>query len=184
MTSTTSLSPTNPGRNAADPSHSYSVPESLPSYHDSQIASSVRPTTALSTIHESALTNSSGHQWLFLRTNTRPRKPESLPFLWEGDIITGNVVLDLREKTAESAKGVTISVGTYIHAPLCSQARSRCLCTQFDVGRSSVARHLSEETKISSSKKHRSSGRRLPRERWESCKASRPGPFDFPCRNK
>ncbi|KAF5342241.1 hypothetical protein D9611_001660 [Ephemerocybe angulata] len=92
--------------------------EHLPSYQASQTASPRSTITAahanlntLSTEHQSTLVDSSGkNKWLSLTVTTRPRKPQSLPQYWEGDIIKGQVELDLREGKTENAKRLSISV--------------------------------------------------------------------------
>jgi hypothetical protein len=84
----------------------------LPSYQDSQSARKAElASAALSTQHESALYDSPNCKWLILRTNTRPRKPESLPIFREGDIISGEVELHLTK--GENMKSITISVREY-----------------------------------------------------------------------
>lgn len=92
--------------------------DDLPSYLDSQAAALEEeqqqarghPTNTLLTTHKSSLITSSGHQWLILRTATRPRQPASLPIFWEGDVISGSVILDLKEGSSENIKCVLVSL--------------------------------------------------------------------------
>lgn len=98
----------------------------LPSYHEAQVAVVQAPalqtnpesTDNLTTTHKSALLDGQ-HEWLILRTITKPRKPESLPVFEEGDIIKGEVEVDPSKKTINGVKSITVSVGIDIlpHIP-------------------------------------------------------------------
>lgn len=90
--------------------------DELPTYREAQPAMPV-PTVAntnggpLSTSHKSALLDDSGkHEWLILRTTTRPRKPESLPIFETRDIIKGEVEMNTSQKIANGMKSLTVSV--------------------------------------------------------------------------
>ena len=91
----------------------------LPSYQETQTSAQApalrtppENTDNLTTIHKSALLDGR-HEWLILRTTTKPRKPESLPVFEEGDIIKGEVEVDPSKKSVGGVKGITVSVSIH-----------------------------------------------------------------------
>lgn len=78
-----------------------------PAYHPT----ATRPRTSPSNFrheHRYALQSKSGRDWVSFKVESRAADPKHAPLFFEGDIIKGEVQLDLAK--AETLKGLTITV--------------------------------------------------------------------------
>lgn len=72
--------------------------------------------------HASSLQDSKGFKWLTLTVNSRAPPSTSYPIFYEGDVISGQVDLDVLK--SESIKGISIKVrSTHLQSVLFSSER-------------------------------------------------------------
>ncbi|KAJ3525039.1 hypothetical protein NMY22_g10741 [Coprinellus aureogranulatus] len=109
-TTTVPGSSEDPGQPLVDELPSYDASQAPPA-SQGEFAFRGSSSGSLSTTHKSALLDSTGkHEWLALRTTTKPRTRFSLPIFEEGDVIKGEVAVDSSRKSVAGVKSVTISI--------------------------------------------------------------------------
>lgn len=83
----------------------------LPGYSEAPLSSaagSSSNTARAGSQHTLSLQDTKGFKWLTLQVNSRAPTPTSLPIIYEGDVISGQVDFDVLK--SESIKGISIKV--------------------------------------------------------------------------
>jgi hypothetical protein len=81
------------------------LPGYTPRAGNSHASQDVLPTGSERTI---SLEDNKGHKWLLLSVKSRAPTPNSLPAFYAGDLISGNVTLDILK--SESSKAIVLKV--------------------------------------------------------------------------
>ncbi|OAX36431.1 hypothetical protein K503DRAFT_772523 [Rhizopogon vinicolor AM-OR11-026] len=87
----------------------HELPGYTPRVGSSQTSHNVLTTGSEHTI---SLEDNKGHKWLFLSVRSRAPTPDSLPAFYAGDVISGNVTLDILKSESSKAIMLKVTAGT------------------------------------------------------------------------